>query len=886
MKQLITLLALLTFTTSLLAQNVGIGITNPQDPLHLQNTLRIEGSFPSLKLYQGATFTTSIEQNGNNTIFSNRENGRLIFNSNFINRLIILENGNIGISNSSPLDRLHIKGGGLRIEETTSPSLKLYQSTIFSAAFEQIGDNTAIRNLENGKLSLHTNNQERVTIDSTGQVGINIDKPQDQLHVKNGNVRIENSSVPALKFYRGATYTTSIEQNGSNTLFRNREAGYMRLYTDDVPRLSIDATGLVGIGANTPLDQLHVKGGAVRIEDAANPELKLYQGGTHATSLLQSGLNAQWQNYAGGNLSLHTLNQERVTIKRTGEVGIGTNDPMDKIHLKNGNLRIENNFPTINLYQGATLASKLEHNGNNLLIRNLEAGDISLQTNNLALMTIADDGNIGIGTSTPSQKLEVDGKIKIGDDAQAPTAGTQRYNSERKDMEFFNGSKWISMTQGEGIQKPLGKEDFLVDFWTRNPSVAIDDNGTIIIAYTGGSTSSSNQNIYISEYRNGSWTHPVDTNDFINPPNTFSNIKSPRVSMDNNGNAIIIWDQKITASDDSHRLFMSEYRNGSWTHPATINDYFNLNLPSSSTSSYLDYVVEMSDSGDALIAWLQKKGSHDQLYISEYRNGSWTHPANSAANISIDGTDVLLDYRIAIGNTASLVAWSQRKNSDEDHLYLSEYRNGSWTHPLDINDHISEDSLSLFPTYPNMDVAVDNNGNAMLFYALTDNYDTVDDVEWKYSKYFNGSWTNHRSGSASGGNITHAVVHAVEMGENNKAFVFRSATSGILTVSCWPMDRLTSTFAELNKHMILSPQMGVLTAINNNDEMIVTWTSTGKDYAATYFKDNWTLPAHEEDQVTLSSLVGGSFFPYPALNNNREGILVWSQDNRIYKARY
>lgn len=65
---------------------------------------------------------------------------------------------------------------------------------------------------------------------------------------------------------------------------------------------------------------------------------------------------------------------------------------------------------------------------------------------NTTRMIIDSTGNIGINTVAPVQKLDVNGKIKLNDDATAPVAGTIRWNSTTNDFEGFNGSEWLSFT--------------------------------------------------------------------------------------------------------------------------------------------------------------------------------------------------------------------------------------------------------------------------------------------------------------------------------------------------------------------------------------------------------------------------------------------------------
>lgn len=58
-----------------------------------------------------------------------------------------------------------------------------------------------------------------------------------------------------------------------------------------------------------------------------------------------------------------------------------------------------------------------------------------------------DSGNVGIGIADPSAKLDVAGEIKFGNTnspCNAANEGQQRYNASTKQMEFCNGTMWIS----------------------------------------------------------------------------------------------------------------------------------------------------------------------------------------------------------------------------------------------------------------------------------------------------------------------------------------------------------------------------------------------------------------------------------------------------------
>ncbi len=55
--------------------------------------------------------------------------------------------------------------------------------------------------------------------------------------------------------------------------------------------------------------------------------------------------------------------------------------------------------------------------------------------------------NLGIGESSPTQKLDVNGWIKVGNESagSSATTGTFRYHSSGI-LQFFNGSAWVNVT--------------------------------------------------------------------------------------------------------------------------------------------------------------------------------------------------------------------------------------------------------------------------------------------------------------------------------------------------------------------------------------------------------------------------------------------------------
>ena len=157
-------------------------------------------------------------------------------------------------------------------------------------------------------INLGTNGQNRVTIDSSGNVGIGTSSPSRKLHVSSSQQTISllqtSSSVGQIDI-QNATATSSIAASGADLYF----------YVNSAERMRIDSSGNVGIGTSSPSELLHVNG-TIRsgVGTAADPSIKV-------------GDNNTGFYYVGGDaLGVTTGGSERMRLDSSGNLLVGTTD--------------------------------------------------------------------------------------------------------------------------------------------------------------------------------------------------------------------------------------------------------------------------------------------------------------------------------------------------------------------------------------------------------------------------------------------------------------------------------------------------------------------------------------------------------------------------------
>lgn len=203
-------------------------------------------------------------------------------------------------------------------------------------------------------------------------------------------------------------------------------------------------SGLVGIGTASPLADLHVSDDAA-VTTAMTGVLHTISNTSSTASIAKVGLNVQstgtWNGASATNTGLNVNATGGTTnyaaIFSGGNVGIGTTAPTSLLHVATtttGNFAIAQLFASSNTVGGNATTLKVGVNNSSKncgeIYFSYAGSGSNSNTFNFGLsgalvMTMNGAGNVGIGTTNPGSKVQINGSAAIGypSSTAAPTNG-------------------------------------------------------------------------------------------------------------------------------------------------------------------------------------------------------------------------------------------------------------------------------------------------------------------------------------------------------------------------------------------------------------------------------------------------------------------------------
>ena len=330
-------------------------------------------------------------------------------------------NNRVGIGTNNPDARLSVSDDGQAVFEIL-PFTNDYGTTLRS--YDTVDE---AFNYLSYKASIHTfyiGDAAKVRINSSGDVGIGTTSPFDSKLQVVGKIRAAGGTS-------GGYFFGSEEFDGG---FYAPSDGNLAFSTNSSERIRIDGNGNVGIGTASPGANLDIKstGNAVLMQ--------AYSAGYKAMDLWGATNGAQFSLYGGTSSSTITIDGRpgyNSVINNGGNFGIGTTSPVAKLDVA-GDLRIDGYSTTTNeaglylynniSYSMASLANcNSNYNAFRIRGRNTATNTLAIGSNGNSdyVLQVVNDagtvsgnisinpygGNVGIGTASPLEKLEVQGTV-------------------------------------------------------------------------------------------------------------------------------------------------------------------------------------------------------------------------------------------------------------------------------------------------------------------------------------------------------------------------------------------------------------------------------------------------------------------------------------------
>jgi hypothetical protein len=295
----------------------------------------------------------------------------------------------------------------IRLQESGSGGDKRLQLSVNSAGVAFVSADQSSQ-----ELAFTTVGSERIRITSGGNVGIATTNPTQKLHVV-GAVQADD--------FRSAISSQVFYLTGDEFKFRT-SGGTDRVQIDSSGNLFVNAFSGRGGGSTGYIFKLNP--GKVYFELMANNTTM--QSDILFTDGTSGAYGIVGYNHSNDSLRIYTNSAERLTINSSGNIGVGTTDPSQRLHVES-NTSDANGFRVQNQNNGAYISiSPMGTNGygitgwaNSAVIESVPAsggglvlsaytGSVIIQTNGRSeRVRIDSSGNVGIGTNNPQGKLTI-----------------------------------------------------------------------------------------------------------------------------------------------------------------------------------------------------------------------------------------------------------------------------------------------------------------------------------------------------------------------------------------------------------------------------------------------------------------------------------------------
>jgi hypothetical protein len=353
---------------------------------------------------------------------------------------LTISGSNVGIGTTSPVYKLDVYGPAIRVGEGTGAEVLLgFDVGLGGEAglIDPSNDYNIAAKMVDGsgyKYGGASSTDTGMFIKSDGNVGIGTTSPSEKLVVHGGELLVNNGPNGVIIGYKNIT---GEQDEGIYLGDGNQDREILAVHSDGDLKyryagnnLIVDYTTTnVGIGNEDPESKLDVNGD-IHLTNMTAPTTttnKLYSvggvlkwaGSTVATGDLTANTISQLDSSVtvtdtgtNGTITMKTDNATRMTIDNAGNVGIGTASPSSKLELDGKTSYAQLKFSATNL-TSRYLKIGMADAANHFIEANGAGSFLTFKTEGSEKVRIDSAGNVGIGVTNPTKKLDVDGGARF-----------------------------------------------------------------------------------------------------------------------------------------------------------------------------------------------------------------------------------------------------------------------------------------------------------------------------------------------------------------------------------------------------------------------------------------------------------------------------------------